>query len=346
MRNRRISALVVGLAAAFFITVLWCAPGYTKTIELTYSIFFPATHAHTLLATEWAKEIEKRTNGAVKITMFPGATLTPADQCYDGVVKGISDIGMSVLSYTRGRFPLSEVIDLPLGYKSGMQATKLCNAFYEKFKPKELDDVKIMYLHGHGPGILHTKTPVEKLEDLKGMKIRCTGTSAKIASALGATPVAMPQTEAYDALQKGVADGLLSPIETLKGWKFAEVIKSTTENFGSAYTVAFFVAMNKKKWESLPKDAQKVIEDINKEWIEKTGKAWDMADKEGAEFTLSKGNKIIRLSKEQDELWAQKVHPILDEYVAAMKAKGLPGQEALAFCQEWLKKNMDKLPDW
>ncbi len=145
--------------------------------------------------------------------MFPGATLTPADQCYDGVVKGISDIGMSVLSYTRGRFPTMEVIDLPLGYQAGLQATKLCNAYYEKFKPKELDDTKIMYLHAHGPGILHTKTPVSKLEELKGMKIRCSGTSAKVVTALGAAPVAMPQNETYDALQKGVVQGVVSPLK-------------------------------------------------------------------------------------------------------------------------------------
>jgi TRAP-type transport system periplasmic protein len=339
MRGRRFAALFFGLAVAFVMGAVAADPGYCKTFELTYSIFFPATHGHTLLATEWAKEIEKRTNGAVKINMFPGATLTPADQCYDGVVKGISDIGMSVLSYTRGRFPMMEVIDLPLGYQKGLQATRLCNAVYEKFKPKELDDTKIMYLHAHGPGIFHTKTPVSKMEDLKGMKIRCSGTSAKVVTALGATPVAMPQTEAYDALQKGVVQGLVSPIEALKGWKFAEVVNNTTENFGSAYSLAFFVVMNKKKWDSLPKEAQQVIEQVNKEWIEKTGKAWDEFDKEGLEYALSKGDKIIKLTKEQDERWAKAVRPVLDEYAAAAKAKGLPGDEALTFCQEWLKKN-------
>ncbi len=334
MRKRFLS-VILGLAMLMFISTV----GYAKTVELTYSIFFPATHGHTLLATEWAKEIEKRTNGAVKINMFPGATLTPADQCYDGVVKGISDIGMSVLSYTKGRFPLSEVIDLPLGYTKGIQVTRLCNAYYDKFKPKEFDDVKIMYLHGHGPGIFHTKKPVEKMEDLKGMKIRCSGTSAKVVSALGATPVAMPQNECYDSLQKGVVEGVVSPIETLKGWKFAEVIKSTTQNFGSAYTLGFFVAMNKKKWDSLPKDVQQTIEQVNKEWIDKTGNGWDEFDKIGTEFTLSKGNKIIPLSKEEDARWAKTVSPVLDEYVAAMKAKGLPGDEALNFCREWLKNN-------
>ena len=310
-----------------------------KTVELNYSIFFPATHGQTLLASEWAKEIEKRTNGAVKVNIFPGATLTPPDQTYDGVVKGIADLGMSVLSYTKGRFPLSEVIDLPLGYKNGLQATKMTNAFYSKFQPAELADTKIMYLHAHGPGIFHTKKPIKSMDELKGLKIRCTGTSVRVVSALGATPVAMPQNESYDALQKGVVDGSVSPIETLKGWKIAEVIKSTTENFGSAYTVGFFVTMNKKKWNSLPKDVQQTIEQVNQEWIEKTGQTWDELDTQGKEFSLSQGNQIIELSREEDQKWAQAVKPVLNEYVNQMKQKGLPGEEALAFCTEWLKNN-------
>jgi TRAP-type C4-dicarboxylate transport system substrate-binding protein len=308
-------------------------------VELNYSIFFPATHGHTLLATEWAKEVEKRTGGAVKINIFPGATLTPADQTYDGVVKGIADIGMSVLSYSKGRFPLTEVLDLPLGYSSGLQATRLANAYYQKFQPKELGDVKIMFLMAHGPGILHTKKPVEKLEDLKGLKIRCTGGSAKVVAALGGTPVAMPQNEAYDALQKGVVDGLVSPIETLKGWKYAEVVKYTTRNLGSSYSLGFFVAMNRQKWESLSKEAQAAIEAVNAEWVDRVGRAWDDFDRAGTEFALSKGVRIIELSKDEDARWAELVKPVLNDYVAAAKAKGVPGDEALKFSLEWLKAN-------
>ena len=325
--------LVIGVFCSGF------SSSEAKTVELNYSIFFPATHGQTLLAGEWAKEIEKRTNGAVKVNIFPGATLTPPDQTYDGVVKGIADIGMSVLSYTKGRFPLSEVIDLPLGYKNGLQATKMTNAFYSKFQPAELADTKIMYLHAHGPGIFHTKKPIKSMDELKGLKIRCTGTSVRVVSALGATPVAMPQNESYDALQKGVVDGSVSPIETLKGWKIAEVIKSTTENFGSAYTVGFFVTMNKKRWNSLPKDVQQVIEQVNQEWIEKTGQTWDELDTQGKEFSLSQGNQIIELSPEEDQKWAQAVKPVLNEYVTQMKQKGLPGEDALTFCTEWLKNN-------
>ena len=129
--KKGLSLLVVVCFFAAFM-VLSIIPAQAA-VELTYSTFFPATHAQAILAAEWGKEIEKRTNGAVKVTLFPGGTLTPAPQCYDGVVKGISDIGMSVLSYTAGRFPLMEVIDMPLGYKSGAQATRLVNAYYQKF---------------------------------------------------------------------------------------------------------------------------------------------------------------------------------------------------------------------
>lgn len=340
MRSRALSVLACGLFVALVGGVILSGPVRAATFELSYATLFPATHGNAILAVEWGKEIEKRTNGAVKINMFAGATLTPGDQCYDGVVKGISDLGLSVLSYTKGRFPLTEVIDMPLGYRSGLQATRLINAYYKKFKPKEFDDVKVMYLHAHGPGILHTRdAPVSKMEEVKGMKIRCTGTTSKVVKALGGTPVAMAQTETYEALKKGVVAGVMSPLETLKGWKFAEVTNYTTRNLGSAYSLAFFVVMNKKKWESLPKEVQDVIEKVNEEWIEKTGKNWDFMDQEGEEYSLTKGHKFIDLTKEEDARWAEAVRPVLDEYVQEMKAKGLPGKEALEFCLDWLKKN-------
>ena len=330
------------LAALFLCLLIFGLCFLTSSVfaqtKLNYSIFFPAPHKHSVLAAEWAKEIEKRTNGRIKITIFPGGTLTAADKCYDGVVKGISDIGMSVFAYTRGRFPLTEVADLPLGIKSGLVATKMINAYYKKFNPKELKDVKVMYLHGHGPGFLHTKTAVEKLEDLKGMKIRCTGLAAKIVEKLGAVPVAMPMPDTYDSLKRGVVEGSMAPQESLKTWKWGEVVKFTTESWGSAYSTGFFVVMNKKKWNGLPKDVKRIIEQVNKEWIEKQGKNWDDIDKGGREATIAAGNKIISLPKEENMRWAAAVRPILDGYVKNMKEKGLPGDKALKFYMDELKK--------
>jgi len=282
--------------------------------------------------------VGKRTQGRVKVTLFPGGTLTPAPTCYDGVVKGISDIGMSVLAYTKGKFPLTEVIDLPLGYTSGAAATRLINQYYQKFRPKEFEEVKVLYLHAHGPGILHSKKAVTKLEELKGMRIRCTGTVTEVVKALGAVPMSMPMGETYDALNRGMVEGSMAPMESLEGWKWGEVVKFTTESYGSAYTTGFFVVMNKEKWNALPADIQTILEKINAEWIEKAGKVWDDIDKSGKEFSQKLGNKILPLSKEENQRWAKATRPVLDEYVKGMKGKELPGEEALKFCLEFLKK--------
>jgi TRAP-type C4-dicarboxylate transport system substrate-binding protein len=322
--------------------VIWKGPNITfaqKPVEVTYSVIYPALHLHTKLINEWGKEIEKRTNGRVKVVVFPGNTLTPPDKCYDGVVKGISGAGMAILAYTRGRFPLAEVIDQPLGYKNALGATKMINEFYKKFRPKEFDDAKVMYFHAHAPGVLHTtRKPVYKLEDLRGMKIRSTGMSAKIAAALGATPVAMPMSDSYDALSRGVADGTLMPFEPMAGFKLAEVLKYTTEYVSATYSTGFIVTMNKEIWNSFSPDVQNTIEKINEEWIDKTVKAWDELERLGREGCIKSGTKFYTLPKEEDERWGKLVRPILDEYVNNMKAKGLPGEEALKFCLEYLKR--------
>ncbi len=339
MNSRKWIVLFLGfLITGMIVFPLW-VNAQTKPVELSYSIFFPATHKHTLLATEWAREVEKRTEGKVKINIFPGGTLTAAPSCYDGVVKGISDIGMSVLAYTKGKFPLTEVIDLPLGYTSGLAATRLMNQYYLKFKPKEFNEVKVLYLHAHGAGILHSKKPVQKLEEVKGMRIRCTGTVTEIVKALGGVPMSMPMGETYDALNRGMVEASMAPMESMEGWKWGEVVKYTTESYGSAYSTGFFVVMNKEKWNALSPDIQKTIEKVNSEWIDKTGKLWDESDKSGKEFSMKLGNKIISLSKEENQRWANAARPVLDEYVKNMKGKGLPGDEALKFCLDLAKKS-------
>jgi TRAP-type C4-dicarboxylate transport system substrate-binding protein len=310
-----------------------------KTIVLTYANFFPPTHVQSQLAEAWIKEIEKRTHGQVKINYFPGGALLKGGQIYDGVLKGIVDIGMSCFAYTRGRFPSMEALDLPLGYPSGMVATLVANAFYRQFHPKELNEVKVLYLHAHGPGLLHTKKPVYRLEDLKGRKIRCTGFSAKLVKALGAVPVAMSQGQAYEALQRGVVEGTFTPMETLKGWRQAEVIKYTIDCKAVGYTTAMYVIMNKQKWESLPADIKKVFTEVSQEWIVKHGQAWDKSDAEGRAFTLSLGNKIIDLSPSETKRWVERAQLVIADYVKEMKAKGLPGEEYVKAIKKIIKEN-------
>ncbi len=340
---KRFARLAVFLVAVSFLALILASAeclAQQKTITMNYADYFPATHKQAVLVDQWCKEVEKRTNGRVKVTPFHGATLTPAPMIYDGVTKGIADIGMGTLGYTRGRFPLSEFTDHPLGYPSSRVATKLFNEYYRKFKPKELDDVKVLYLQGIGPALLHTgRKPVAKLEDLKGMKIRASGLQVAPTEALGASPVGMPISDVYDALSKNVADGGFFPYEALDGWKLGEVIKYTTESYPMAMSSGLFVVMNKKRWQSLPPDVQKIIEQLNEEWVEKVAKTWDDIDKEGKDFSLKRGNKTITLSKEEGERWKKAVQPVLDGYVKTTKQLGLPGDEVLKFALDFIRKN-------
>lgn len=301
----------------------------TTPIQLTYSIFFPPTHGQCEAGVSWAGEIEKRTDGRVKIDVFPGGTLTKANECYDGVVSGISDIGMSCFAYTRGRFPVMEAADLPLGYPSGVVATRVVNAFYRQLQPSELSDVHVLYLHAHGPGLLHTRKPVKTLEDLRGVKIRSTGLSAKVVEALGGTPVAMPQGATYEALQKGVVEGTFGPIETLKGWRQAEVISTTTDCHTIGYTTTMFVVMNRQKWEALPQDIRDIFTQVSAEWASVHGQTWDRLDSEGRQYTRSLKNDVIALSDEESQRWVEQVAPIISSYTTAMDAKGLPGTKSV-----------------
>ncbi|MBD3240001.1 MAG: C4-dicarboxylate ABC transporter substrate-binding protein, partial [Chitinivibrionales bacterium] len=214
MRAKVMVSVVVG----GLLLVTGCGkPDGQKKIELSYSVFFPPSHVQCKVAQAWAEEIGKRTDGRVKITVYSGGSLTKAPQVYDGVVSGISDIGMSCFAYTRGRFPLLEALDLPMGYPDGKTATATANAIVQKYQPEELSDVHTLYVHAHGPGILASKKPVRSLDDIEGLKVRATGLSSKIVQNLGGAPIGMSQPETYEALQKGVVDATLCPVETLKG---------------------------------------------------------------------------------------------------------------------------------
>ena len=234
---------------------------------------------------------------------------------------------------------MMDVINLPLGYPSGTVACAVINEVYERFKPQELDETKILYLHAHGPGFIHTKgKAVYKMEDLKGLKIRSHGPTAIMVKSLGGTPIAFPMPELYQSLQKGVVQGGLYPLESNKGWKMAEVTDFVIACYETAYSLGFYVAMNKNKWNTLPPDVQKVMESVSLEWIYKHGQAWEQGAFEGVAFLLQHGNSMIGIGPKEAQRWAKAVQPVLDDYLETTKAKGLPGNEVLEYVSKRLKE--------
>jgi TRAP-type transport system periplasmic protein len=309
-----------------------------KAISLNFADFFPPQQAVAVLMGDWCKEVEKRTSGRVKVTHFPGGILTPPAQVYASVIKGVADIGISFTAYTKGRFPMTDLFTYPMGCKNGYVGTKLIQEYYNKFKPKEFDEVKVMYLINSPPTIIGTKKPIKTLEDLKGLKIRSAGpVESAVVMALGAVPVALPSPDIYDGIQKGAVAGFLGNPEIMVGFKVGEVISHTVEPVASMG--AGYIVMNKNKWNTIAPNDQKTIEDINTEYLEKISKLWLVIVDDGYKFFTDKGGKRYILPAEENARWLQKLLAVTRTYVKELNAQGLPGDELFRFATEYLQSH-------
>jgi len=344
MKQSTLVKFFVAIVFAVFCFIAFQTHAAAQVITIKVANWFPVGSKHDLVLKEWSEDLEKRAGGKVKVNYYPAGTLVPAAQQYDAVARGIADVSNAVLGYTMGRFPFSYVLDYPIGWpiesEQGAVPTIIANEFYKKFKPKEFDDVKVLFFHAEPGGFMSTRDrPVTKLEDVKGLKLRCFGTNAKFVSFLGGAPVAMPASEAYDALSKGVVEGIMQPYEALQTFRTGECIKYSTLNTKSAYGGTFVVAMNKRKFNSLPSDVQVIIDKMSEEYILKNGKVWAELTAEGKNWLRKRGVKFISLSPQEEDRWFEKgTKPILDAYVKDMKVRGLPGEEAVKFLLDSLSK--------
>ena len=341
-------SVVIPLLLVFTLLSLFAvhAEAAEKKIKLTLSTFWPAKASNGVVLQKFCDEIKKRTNGRVEITPYWGSSLTPAAENYEGVVKGISDIGACTFNYTPGRFPAFDACNLPFGATSSLEATYVLNDFYEKFRPKEVQDVKVLYLHSFGPYFIFTKgSPVLKLEDFKGRVFRAPG---KIASgyikALGGTPRAMPMGESYEALSKGIVNGMTANMSTLKSWKLAEVLDYGTLSLKLSLSCGpFYTVMNKEKWNSLPADVKKIFEEVSNEWKDRHAKeAWDHPDIEAIDYCRQNGMKFFKLPPAEEKRWKNAVKVVINNYVKEKSAMGLPAAEYVKYIEKrldyWGKK--------
>jgi len=338
MERRGFTGFVMAFVL-FVVLAAACPVHADDVIKLKFSTFSPPMSGLAGIAKQWCGEVEKRSNGRVKITFYPGGQLVPAMQSYEGTAKGITDVCLTAQQWTPGRFPLTEGTALPIGLKNSWQGTRMMNAWYAKFKPKEYDDVKVLYMFTSGPIYYMTVKPLASVNDLKGMKIRAAGETSKIVSAMGAVPVSVPISDAYEAFQRGICQGVLLAAETLKAFRWGDVLKGLQVNDGIGSIATLLVVMNKDKWNALPPDIQKIIDQVSQEWIEKTGKGWDEIDRESIEYAKSKGLKVFEISKEEQAATALKMKALHTAYVANMKKLGLPGEESLKFCVDFIKAN-------
>ncbi|MGD0918344.1 MAG: TRAP transporter substrate-binding protein [Thermodesulfobacteriota bacterium] len=338
---RKSTALL--LIVAVFVLVTYPLAHGAEIIKLKAANYLPITHPMSVLSGWFCDEVKKRTNGRVEITYYPGGTLLSPVKMYDGVFTGIADIGVSHIDYTRGRFPMMEVFDLPLGFPSGWVATQVSSDFFNKYKPSEWNDVHVLYVNTTGPLILQTiSKPVKTLEDLKGLKIRAVGVMSDVVKALGAVPIPLEMPDVYDALRRAVIEGITVDLSTLKYWKFAEVVKYVTADWqlGTGYT--FYCVMNKDKWDALPPDIKKIFDEVAFEAKEKQGALWNEMDIEGRDVFKSAGGQIISLSDTEAAKWVKAVDPIIGDYKKNMVSKRHKDAEV----EGWLKFIEERIGYW
>ncbi|RLB35304.1 MAG: C4-dicarboxylate ABC transporter substrate-binding protein [Deltaproteobacteria bacterium] len=336
--RKKIALLVAGvfLASIFSLTLI---PGQAnaKTIRLSYAQFAPAKTFVGVQLERWKKEVEKRTNGKVKVDAFHGGTLLGAKNMMDGVIAGTADIGCLCMAYQPGRFLITNATSLPLGFPNARVASLTLWDLYNKYKPKAFSKVKVLTMFTCGPSNIMSKVPVRTLADLKGLDLRASGGAAKILKAWGANQIGMPMSAVPEALQKGVVKGLFSSLEVMKDFRFAEICKYVTITNTVIYP--FAVVMNPDVWNSLPGDVQKVMDSMAKEHAEWTGSYMDRHIMEAIEWSKKEeGVEVIHLSKEKKAKWDKLLEPITSGWIKNANKKGLPGEAIVSDIKAFMKK--------
>ncbi len=336
-------SVIVCVLMSVFIIMSCISARAAEVIKLKADNYLPTTHKMSLLTDKFCQEIKKRTNGRVDITYYPGGTLLTPVKMFNGITTGIADIGVSHIQYTRGRFPVTEVFDLPLGFPSGWVATQTSSDFYNKFKPAEWDAVHVLYLNTSGPLIIETvNKPVKTMEDIKGLKIRGTGQMTEVLKALGALPVPLEMPDVYEALRRNVLDGIMVDTSTLKYWRFAEVVNNVTTSWQLGTGITFYCVMNKNKWNSLPPDIQKIFTEVATETKDAQGALWNEMDIEGRDVFKAKGGQWIALSDAEAARWIKAVEPVIGAYKKDMVAKGFKASDV----DSWLSYIKERTGYW
>lgn len=333
--------MVVAAAA-----LVWALPAaFAQDVTLKFHTFMPPqSNVWKDMHVPWMDKVEKESNGRIKFERYPAMQLggTP-NNLYDQVKDGVVDVIWTLPGWTAGRFPRVEVFELPFIMSEAEATSKAYWEYVQTYAPDEFKDVHLIALHVHGPGVIHTRNKaIRAVSDMRGLKVRGpTRQVTKLLASLGATPVGMPLTGIPDAMSKGVIDGAVIPWEVVPAVKVNELAKHHTEfeqAAGALYTATFVMAMNKQKYDSLPPDLKKVIDDNSgieaSAWL---GKVQQGNDVKGRATVAT--DRIITLTAADAEAFRKASAQIDEQWVKEMDGKGFEGQKLLDGARTLIKKH-------
>jgi TRAP-type C4-dicarboxylate transport system substrate-binding protein len=291
----------------------------------------------------WAEKVMADSGGRIKVEKYDAMALggTPP-QLVDQVTDGVVDLIWTVVGYTPGRYPSTEAFELPFLMTTGEATSKAFHEYCEKNCAEEFAGMKVIAWHAHGPGLIHSKNPVAKLEDMQGLKIRGGSRMINIMlEKLGATPVGMPVPAVTESLSKGVIDATTIPWEVTPSLKVSELVKNHTGFSGAngLYTQTFVFAMNQASYDALPDDLKAIIDQNSGiETAAMMGRVMDEGDKAGLKIAQDLGNNIVALDEAETQRWKDAAAPIEQLWVDEMTGKGKDGAALVAEARALVEK--------
>nr|WP_316014475.1 TRAP transporter substrate-binding protein [Roseobacter sp. HKCCA0434] len=305
----------------------------------------PPAPVPAMILKPWAEGVEEASGGRIAIQHFDAMSLGGRppelmDQARDGVV----DIIMTVVGYTPGRFPRTEVFELPFMMTNPVATS---SAFWEMvetdFQDNEYADVKVLGAWVHGPGVIHTQDGVNSLEDMAGLTMRGpTRIINDLLSELGAEPVGMPLPAIPEALSKSVVEGTVIPWEVTTAIRLSELVENHTEFSGDAalYTAAIVMVMNRDSYEALPDDLREILDAESGAELSAFASQvmWDM-DAPAREIAVEAGNNIVTLDEAEVARWQEAAQPVIDRWIADMDERGIDGQALIDEARALIEKH-------
>lgn len=325
------------IAAALSAVSMFAAGGASaQEIILKVAHFWPTTAlSHQKVLLPWCDKIAKESGNRLKCQIYPAMQLggTPP-QLIQQAADGVADIVWTLPGYTAGRFPSVEVFELPFMSRTSESTSRALWEYAEKYSQKDFAQVKPLAFHVHDNGYVHGKKPINTMADFRGMKMRApTRLTNKMLAAFGASPVAMPLPAVTESMSKGVIDGYVLPWEVIPTVKLHELTKYHSETDPAEpalYTAVFTIAMNKAKYESLPADMKKVIDDNSgADFSAQIGRVWDESAPAARQQAVDRGNVFNMIPASELASWRKVGDQLSKEWVEEMKGKGYPGQEML-----------------
>ena len=334
---RKIAIAVLGgllLSGAAFGPTTASAQEFTLRV---HSFLPPVANPMKHFVTPWAEKIEKDSKGRIKVQVYPSMQLGgKAEQLLSQVRDGVVDVAWALPGFTPGVMPKLEIFELPFLHRSTRATVLGLQDYVAKHMQKEFAPYHVILVHCHAGALFMTKDPINKVEDFKGMKLRSySRTNAWILEALGAAPLQVALPELAPMLSKGTVTGSILPYEIAPSVKMQDL----TDYFTTLAppqprlsTAIFTFLMNKQKYESLPPDLKKVIDDNSgRNLAPHAIEVWDRIEVEGEKVMHTKAkNKFVSLSPEETAKFKQKVQPVFDRFVKLLDDGGDDGKKILA----------------